>query len=382
MPDLVKQLARSTGNEVIHASSAPGGFTFSQHGTEPATLSLIAQGNWHYVVLQEQSQRPSFPDAQVEADVYPYAKKLDSIVRKQNACAKTLFYMTWGRKNGDAGNCGFFPPLCTYAGMDSLLQLRYTNMADSVNGLISPVAKVWRYLRTNNPSIDLYDADESHPSLAGSYAAACAFYAVMFKKDPVLCTYNGGLSATDAATIKAAAKKVAFDSLSRWYAYNPVTVTTSFGHNISGNQVSFTNTSTGATSYKWYFGDGDSSTAQNPTHTYAANGSYNVKLVAYKCTDSDTETKTVNLTTAAISAPAAFDVKIYPNPVSDFLHIQADNSIEQINVRNIVGEILHPNVVITNTAAKVDVSDMASGNYMLEIISDKGSRFIRIVRVN
>ncbi len=369
MPDLVKQLARSTGNELIHASSAPGGFTFSQHCTEPATLSLIAQGNWDYVSLQEQSQRPSFPDAQVQADVYPYAKKLDSIIRKQNGCAKTVFYMTWGRKNGDAGNCGFFPPLCTYAGMDSLLQLRYANMADSVNGLISPVAKVWRYLRTNNPSIGLYDTDESHPSLAGSFAAACAFYAVMFKKDPALCTYNGGLSATDAANIKAAAKKVAFDSLSSWYRYNAATVSASFGHNISGNMVNFTNTSSGATSYKWYFGDGDSSLAQNPTHTYATNGIYSVKLIAYKCTDSDTETKSINLTTAGITSFPTSKLTVYPNPVSDVLHIKSDMTIETISVKNMFGTLLQLNPEINGTVATVNVSTLSPGSYFIETSS-------------
>ncbi|MDB5227233.1 MAG: domain containing protein [Bacteroidota bacterium] len=43
--------------------------------------------------------------------------------------------------------------------------------------------------------------------------------------------------------------------------------------------VGFTNHSTGATTYKWYFGDGDSSTAQNPNHTYADTGHYKVTLV-------------------------------------------------------------------------------------------------------
>ena len=44
--------------------------------------------------------------------------------------------------------------------------------------------------------------------------------------------------------------------------------------------VAFTNTSANATSYAWSFGDGTSSTATSPTHTFAAAGSYNVTLVA------------------------------------------------------------------------------------------------------
>lgn len=44
--------------------------------------------------------------------------------------------------------------------------------------------------------------------------------------------------------------------------------------------VDFQNQSSGATDYKWYFGDGDSSTATNPTHTYRDTGRYNVTLVS------------------------------------------------------------------------------------------------------
>lgn len=50
----------------------------------------------------------------------------------------------------------------------------------------------------------------------------------------------------------------------------------------------FTNNSTGATRYKWYFGDGDSSTQVNPIHQYNATGDFNACLVAINqvgCTD-------------------------------------------------------------------------------------------------
>lgn len=45
-------------------------------------------------------------------------------------------------------------------------------------------------------------------------------------------------------------------------------------------QVTFTNSSTNAVSYQWSFGDGNSSTATNPTHTYTAPGTYNVRLIS------------------------------------------------------------------------------------------------------
>jgi hypothetical protein len=136
LPSQIAQLADGTHDTLIYDMSAPGGYTFQQHTTNTTTLSKIQQGNWDYVVLQEQSQLPSFPDAQVASDVYPYAHALDSIIHENNPCAKTIFYVTWGRKNGDASNCAFFPPVCTYDGMDSLLQLRYSKWLSSTAVLL------------------------------------------------------------------------------------------------------------------------------------------------------------------------------------------------------------------------------------------------------
>ncbi len=52
------------------------------------------------------------------------------------------------------------------------------------------------------------------------------------------------------------------------------------GTTCIGNQVSFSNNSTGASSYLWLFGDGDSSTLANPTHGYASAGNFDVTLIA------------------------------------------------------------------------------------------------------
>lgn len=60
--------------------------------------------------------------------------------------------------------------------------------------------------------------------------------------------------------------------------------------------VSFTDQSTGATSWSWDFGDGGTSTAQNPTHTYTTAGVYTVTLTASNACGSDTQTKTDYIT--------------------------------------------------------------------------------------
>ena len=59
--------------------------------------------------------------------------------------------------------------------------------------------------------------------------------------------------------------------------------------------VKFTNSSTGAISYTWDFGDNTKSFDLNPTHVYAHGGSYNVKLTANGAGGSSTVNKTVTV---------------------------------------------------------------------------------------
>ncbi len=68
---------------------------------------------------------------------------------------------------------------------------------------------------------------------------------------------------------------------------------------INGNTISLTNTSTGATSYSWDFGDGSMvSTDENPTHNYAMDGTYTVTLTATNPCGTVTTTETITITTA------------------------------------------------------------------------------------
>jgi PKD repeat protein len=61
---------------------------------------------------------------------------------------------------------------------------------------------------------------------------------------------------------------------------------------IVGNQVNFTDLSTGApSSWQWNFGDGGTSSLKNPSHTYNSQGYYTVSLSVTNSYGSDTETK-------------------------------------------------------------------------------------------
>jgi PKD repeat protein len=75
----------------------------------------------------------------------------------------------------------------------------------------------------------------------------------------------------------------------------------SFTYSQVQNSVSFTNTTAGATTYTWTFGDGNSSNEANPTHTYAADGIYTVILAA----TNDCGTTFVEQTVTIVTVPVA-----------------------------------------------------------------------------
>lgn len=369
LPQMVADMATSTGDVFIYDSNAPGGYTLQGHSSNATSLAKIALGNWDYVVLQEQSQLPSFPISQVQTDVFPFAKMLDSTINVDNPCAETVFYMTWGRKNGDASNCASWPPVCTYAGMDSLLDLRYRMMADSNNAIVSPVGRVWNYVRQLYPSLELYQPDESHPSVAGTYVAACTFYTVMFRKDPSAISFNSTLTATDAANIRAAAKLIVFDSLMNWHVgeYDPAA---SFNAVVTGtNQVSFTNTSVNATSYMWYFGDGDSSVVVNPIHLYPTNGTYTVTFIATHCGISDTLVQTITATPTAISSIEQSNASfyLYPNPASYSITLSHHfNGEVNYQIVNVLGTIIKTGL-LDKSERKIETAVLEEGIYFIQL---------------
>ena len=164
LPQMVHDVALSAGDTLHFDSNAPGGFTLANHNGDVTSQNKIMTGGWDYVVLQGQSQEPITQTSTFMNG----GSNLDNLISQSNPCAVTLLYMTWGRKNGDASNCASIPVMCTYEGMDSSLRNEYLDLADFIKGEVSPVSVVWKNLRQNFPGIELYQTDESHPSLAGT----------------------------------------------------------------------------------------------------------------------------------------------------------------------------------------------------------------------
>ncbi|MBP1673078.1 MAG: C-terminal target protein [Bacteroidetes bacterium] len=379
LPNLFKNLALSTGDHITISSNTPGGSTFQNHCSNQSA-TLIQQGGWDYVVLQEQSQLPSFPISQVQTQCFPYATQLNQMVETNSPCGETVFYMTWGRKYGDPDNAGSFPPLATYEGMDSLLYERYMQMTQDNNAIVSPVGRVWRYLRTNHPEIELYDSDNSHPSLAGSYAAACSFYTTILRKDPTLTTYNPGITPNVAQIIQNAVKAVVFDTLSMWYI-GERNLTADFSYN---NIIGFSNLSlntNNTTTYYWDFGNGDYSTDMNPTYNYNSNGVYMVRLTA---TDSCGQESTIEKEiTAEVVQVKDFESNflIYPNPVITNLNVEnrrSENSF-YIQIIDIAGKIVFEKSSKSNMET-IELSYLKPGIYIIKFEENGKVTYSKIIK--
>lgn len=365
-------VAASAGDSVFVDGITPGGFRFLNHSSNAATLSKIASKDWDYVALQAQSQEPSWPIGQVQQDVFPHAAILCDSIRANNACSMPVFYMTWGRKNGDASNCSSWPPVCTYEGMDSLLNERYQMMADDNDALVSPVGAVWYYIRDNFPLIELYSPDESHPSVAGTYAAACAFYATVLRKDPTLITFDAGLPASDALKIRQAAKLVVNDDFLNWNVgkYSPK-ADFSVVANQNNFTATFTNLSINGDKFTWYFGDGDSSMIENPVHNYA-NCIFQVSLKTEKCNEIDVKNDTISFTVGINDISNKVDAKVYPNPSSNYVNVEWK---ELKNRRDLRLQLYSSNGVLVteNDMSKgvenyqFDVSGLSAGFYFITL---------------
>ena len=260
LPQHIKDIALANGDTLVFDSNCPGGHTFNNHFNNATSISKINSQAWDCVILQAQSQEPSFSPGQVAAQTLPYAIKLDSLIKNNNACTETVFFETWGRKNGDASNCAAYPPICTFTGMQNRLRASYKLFADTTQSIMSPAGEAWRKSIAQNPSLELYSSDQSHPALEGSYLTACVFYETLFHKSVLTNTYTAGVSSINVSFLQQIAHDVVNDSLMTWNIgkYNPCGTTglnqLSSQHNIvlypnPAQNVLQTNTNT---SYKIY----------------------------------------------------------------------------------------------------------------------------------
>jgi hypothetical protein len=206
LPQLFVDLSASGGHPAVKDMSAPGGYTLEQHTTNANTLSKIALGNWDYVVLQEHSLYPVI-DFYRYGSMYPAARLLDSLITSYGQ--QTALYMTWGWRNGGAHSVDghFSPDFVDFFHMQDSVSAAYNMLANELNATLVPCGNAWATAWAIDSSNTFWQEDTYHPTLIGSYLAACVFYFRLFHESPVGLPFTAGIDSSIVAFLQSAAEQ-------------------------------------------------------------------------------------------------------------------------------------------------------------------------------
>lgn len=165
VPALIAQLAECRGNDLQHRLISAGGASLRMHWNKGDARKAIEQTHYDYVVLQEQSTLPLKNAQRMHENI----RLFDGAIKASGA--KMALYMTWARRN---------VPETQKAITDA-----YTTIGEELNAIVVPVGVAWQKCISAPGCPTLHDGDMSHPTLAGSYLAACVFLAVLFGDTPI-----------------------------------------------------------------------------------------------------------------------------------------------------------------------------------------------------
>ncbi|MEO8085317.1 MAG: PKD domain-containing protein [Bacteroidota bacterium] len=163
--------------------------------------------------------------------------------------------------------------------------------------------------------------------------------------------------------------------------------TASYMQAIFSNTVNCTDNSTGnPVSYAWDFGDGGTSTQQNPTHDYVNTGQYVICLTVTNAAGcSSTSCHTINILMVGIDeAGGTASIHVYPNPVNDVLTIRFNETMSQqkwtLKIFDLVGKVVAEKNVDQLESVEWNVANLAPGSYLISMQSDDQKIVRRIVR--
>lgn len=208
LPGTFAALAKSGGHPVETGMAAEGGWTLYQHANSTQTLEQLNSSHWDYVVLQEQSQIPSVEQYRVQK-MFPAARLL--VQQIQQAGARPVFFLTWAHRDGwpEEG-------LSDYESMQLQINQGYMAIANESHSPVAPVGYAWLTAWLQNPQLSLWQLDGSHPSTAGTYLAACVFYAAIFIENPEGLAYRAHLPADTAKYLQTLAANTVLTDPSAW----------------------------------------------------------------------------------------------------------------------------------------------------------------------
>jgi hypothetical protein len=186
LPGLIASMAAERDVRMQHELINAGGASLRNHWNAGRAAKEIATGDYDYVVLQEQSTLPVKNAKRMAENV----RLFDEIIKQ--AGSKTVLYMTWARQHA---------PESQQAITDA-----YQSVGKEIGAIVVPVGLGWEKFLAKHDRPELYDRDQSHPSPAGSYFAACVFLAALLKINPVgIEAGGGGLDKSDKNVLQRAA---------------------------------------------------------------------------------------------------------------------------------------------------------------------------------
>lgn len=174
----------------------------------------------------------------------------------------------------------------------------------------------------------------------------------------------------------------ASDQVSLTVNESPTADFTYTGETLNGGEVSFTNTSTGNAFNSWDFDDGNTSTDENPTNTYASGGVYLVCLIvesADGCIDEYCETITVDTDNASVNNWESNSVKIYPNPSGqENVTIEMDNAEFSYEVVDVTGKVLFTGNKIQDKVT-LNFSNESAGLYFVKVTNKELTNSYKLI---
>jgi hypothetical protein len=147
----------------VHVESvAMPDVSLRQHWDAGTARKAIERQHWDWIVLQESSRETP---GRLEDSI----RLFDPVIAKSGA--KALIYELWPRRDTkmDPGE----------------LERRYILVAHDVHHPLARVGPAWMAALADDPNLPLYRPDGNHAQPAGTYLAACVFYATIFGQSPV-----------------------------------------------------------------------------------------------------------------------------------------------------------------------------------------------------
>ncbi len=170
LPTLLSEMAEAGSGITIESKViSAGGASLRRHWNAGAA-STITCAKWDYVVFQEQSTLPVKNSDRFHENVREF------IPAVKESGGETVLFMTWARKKEPENQ--------------SLLSDSYNKIGKELGAHVVPVGTAWQTLLAKHDKPVLHAEDGSHPTVAGSYLAACTFYATLFGGDPTKLETN------------------------------------------------------------------------------------------------------------------------------------------------------------------------------------------------